>query len=169
MAKDLAVQYNSAEFTKNEVILTSKRFFGLNKVERRLYIDKIESLMYGREIGPIIIMLLGAVIALIAGIVVYISSKQSAILVAGIVMSIILMLFFLSMCNVKLSIGIGGKVESITFKRGQNGKIKELYNQLLQVMEERAKVNAPAAKVPVANLSRTHFTLKHKICVYVGL
>ena len=25
------------------------------------------------------------------------------------------------------------------------------------------------AGLPVPNLSRTHFTLKHKICVYVGL
>lgn len=151
MAKDLAVQYNSAEVTKNEVILTSKRFFGLNKVERRLYIDKIESLMYGREIGALgIIMLLGAVIALIVGIVVYISSKQSAILVVGIFMSIILLMFFLSMCNVKLSIGIGGKVESITFKRGQKGKIKELYNQLLQVMEEKAKLNEAAVRAQIA-------------------
>lgn len=68
------------------------------------------------------------------------------IIVFGIVIAVLAILS----ARVRLSIGIGGRFESITFKRGEKSKIKELYNQILQVMEERAKVNAPAAKVHTA-------------------
>lgn len=116
-------------------------------MENRLYIDKIESLAYARTMN-LFGLIFGAMF-LITGIV---SAAMLNIIVGVviIVFGIVIAVLAILSARVRLSIGIGGRFESITFKRGQKGKIKELYNQLLQVMEERVKVNAPAAKVHTA-------------------
>lgn len=145
MARNIAIQYDSVEVTKNEIILTMKK--RNNFLENRLYIDKIESLAYARTMNPLglifgtMFLITGIVSAAMLNIIVGV-----VIIVFGIVIAVLAILS----ARVRLSIGIGGRFESITFKRGQKGKIKELYNQLLQVMEEKAKVNAPAAKVHTA-------------------
>lgn len=145
MARNIAVQYDGVEVTKNEIILTMKK--RSNFLENRLYIDKIESLAYARTMNPFglifgaLFIISGIVAAAMLNIIVGV-----VIIVFGII-SAVLAIFS---ARVRLSIGIGGRFESITFKRGEKSKIKELYNQILQVMEERAKVNAPAAKVHTA-------------------
>lgn len=145
MARNIAVQYDGVEVTKNEIILTMKK--RSNFLENRLYIDKIESLAYARTMNPLglifgaLFLITGIVSAAMLNIIVGV-----VIIVFGIVIAVLAILS----ARVRLSIGIGGRFESITFKRGEKSKIKELYNQILQVMEERAKVNAPAAKVHTA-------------------
>ncbi|HIY98157.1 MAG TPA: hypothetical protein H9677_02120 [Firmicutes bacterium] len=145
MARNIAIQYDSVEVTKNEIILTMKK--RSNFLENRLYIDKIESLAYARTMNPLglifgaLFLITGIVSAAMLNIIVGV-----VIIVFGIVIAVLAILS----ARVRLSIGIGGRFESITFKRGEKSKIKELYNQILQVMEERAKVNAPAAKVHTA-------------------
>lgn len=145
MAKSVATIYNKAEVTNNEIILTMKQ--GLNFLERRIYIDKIDSLTYGRTANSILLALavLGMVVAL-AGLII-----SNFILVAiGLVIALIFLVLTVALSPIMLSIGIGGRVESITFKRKQRGKIKELYNQLLQVMEEKAKLNEAATRAQIA-------------------
>ena len=145
MARNIAIQYDSVEVTKNEIILTMKK--RSNFLENRLYIDKIESLAYARTMNPLG-LILGAMF-LITGIV-STAMLNFIVRVVIIVFGIVIAVLAILSARVRLSIGIGGRFESITFKRGEKSKIKELYNQILQVMEERAKVNAPAAKVHTA-------------------
>lgn len=145
MARNIAIQYDSVEVTKNEIILTMKK--RSNFLENRLYIDKIESLAYARTMNPLE-LILGAMF-LITGIV---SAAMLNIIVGVviIVFGIVIAVLAILSARVRLSIGIGGRFESITFKRGQKGKIKELYNQLLQVMEEKAKLNEAAVRAQIA-------------------
>lgn len=116
-------------------------------MENRLYIDKIESLAYARTMNPLG-LILGAMF-LITGIV---SAAMLNIIVGVviIVFGIVIAVLAILSARVRLSIGIGGRFESITFKRGEKSKIKELYNQILQVMEERAKLNEAAVRAQIA-------------------
>ena len=112
MAKSVATIYNKAEVTNNEIILTMKQ--GLNFLERRIYIDKIDSLTYGRTANSILLALavLGIVVAL-AGLII-----SNFILVAiGLVIALIFLVLTVALSPILLSIGIGGRVESVTFKR----------------------------------------------------
>lgn len=145
MARNIAVQYDGVEVTKNEIILTMKK--RSNFLENRLYIDKIESLAYARTMNPLglifgaLFLITGIVSAAMLNIIVGV-----VIIVFGIVIAVLAILS----ARVRLSIGIGGRFESITFKRGEKSKIKELYNQILQVMEERAKLNEAAVRAQIA-------------------
>lgn len=145
MARNIAIQYDSVEVTKNEIILTMKK--RSNFLENRLYIDKIESLAYARTMNPFglifgaMFLITGIVSAAMLNIIVGV-----VIIVFGIVIAVLAILS----ARVRLSIGIGGRFESITFKRGEKSKIKELYNQILQVMEERAKLNEAAVRAQIA-------------------
>lgn len=145
MARNIAIQYDSVEVTKNEIILTMKK--RNNFLENRLYIDKIESLAYARTMNPLG-LILGALF-LITGIV-SVAMLNIIVGVVIIVFGIVIAVLAILSARVRLSIGIGGRFESITFKRGQKGKIKELYNQLLQVMEEKAKLNEAVVRAQIA-------------------
>lgn len=145
MARNIAVQYDGVEVTKNEIILTMKK--RSNVLENRLYIDKIESLAYAHAMNPFglifgaLFIISGIVAAAMLNIIVGV-----VIIVLGIISAVVAILS----ARVRLSIGIGGRFESITFKRGEKSKIKELYNQILQVMEERAKLNEAAVRAQIA-------------------
>ena len=114
MARNIAVQYDGVEVTKNEIILTMKK--RCNVLENRLYIDKIESLAYAHAMNPFglifgaLFIISGIVAAAMLNIIVGV-----VIIVLGIISAVVAILS----ARVRLSIGIGGRFESITFKRGE--------------------------------------------------
>lgn len=145
------LRYTDAEVTDREVILSYKSFSRTTAFDQRILLDKIDSVYMGKTMTPreFFMAIMGLVLI---GISLYLllanpsGDEGSSDFVFGalaLISGAILLFLAIILCPVVLGIGIGCRIEAVSFKTFSRTKSRQLYAELLSKLRLSAPTLPP--------------------------